>query len=85
MSDAYGRLGNRLRRILIVLPYVIQNPGVTVGDLVHRFGANRLDVLEDLNMIAMCGLPGYTPLELIEVSIGDDDTVLVGMADPVRR
>lgn len=81
MSDAYGRLGTRLQRILVVLPYVIQNPGVTVGELARRFDVDRNDVLDDLRMIAMCGLPGYTPLELIDVSISDDDSVFVGMAD----
>ncbi|HVL65067.1 MAG TPA: WYL domain-containing protein [Actinomycetota bacterium] len=81
MADEYGRLGNRLRRILVVLPYVIQHPGVTLGELAERFGASRRELLDDLNMVAMCGLPGYTPLELIDVSIGDDDSVVVSMAD----
>lgn len=81
MSDPSGRLGDRLRRILIELPYIIQNPGVTVGDVARRFGTSPHEVVADLDMLTMCGLPGYTPLELIEVAIGDDDSIAVSMAD----
>ncbi len=75
-----GRLGKRLGRILVMLPYVIANPGVSVNELASRFGVKKRDLIEDLNLVFMCGLPGYGPGDLIEVAI-DGDRVYVDMAD----
>lgn len=82
MSDETptGRLGRRLGRILLMLPYAIQNPGVSVADLSQRFGVAKKDIIDDLNLVFMCGLPGYGPGDLIDVSI-DDDRIYVDMAD----
>ncbi|HEX2050744.1 MAG TPA: WYL domain-containing protein [Actinomycetota bacterium] len=79
-EDAQGRLGRRLRRILLLLPYAIRNPGVTVGELAERFGVAKRDLIDDLNLVFLCGLPGYGPGDLIDVSV-DDDRVYVEMAD----
>lgn len=81
MNDATeGRLGRRLRRILLMLPYAIKHPGVTVEDLSKRFSVTPDDLLADLNLVFLCGLPGYGPGDLIDVSI-DDDRIYVNMAD----
>jgi len=82
MSDqaGAGRLGRRLGRILLMLPYAIQNPGVSVGELSKRFGVPKKDVIDDLNLVFLCGLPGYGPGDLIDVSI-DEDRIYVDMAD----
>ena len=79
-EDAQGRLGRRLRRILLLLPYAIRNPGVTVDELARRFGVAKRDLIDDLNLVFLCGLPGYGPGDLIDVSV-DDDRVYVEMAD----
>lgn len=75
-----GRLGRRLSRILMMLPYAIKHPGVTVQELSDRFSVSPDDLLADLNLVFLCGLPGYDPGDLIDVSI-DDDRVYVSMAD----
>jgi len=75
-----GRLGRRLKRILLMVPYVIANPGVEVTELAERFGAKETDLIKDLEMLWVCGLPGYGPGDLIEVSL-DGDRVFVDMAD----
>jgi proteasome accessory factor C len=74
------RLGRRLRRILVMLPYAIQHPGVGVDELSRKFGVERRTIVGDLELVFLCGLPGYGPGDLIDVSI-DDDRVYVGMAD----
>lgn len=79
-EEAYGRLGHRLRRILVMLPYAIRNPGVSLDELSERFGVHKRDLLDDFNLVFMCGLPGYTPGDLIDVTI-EDDRVWVSMAD----
>ncbi|HET7483698.1 MAG TPA: WYL domain-containing protein [Actinomycetota bacterium] len=75
-----GRVGRRLSRILLMLPYAIQHPGVTVGELARKFGVPKREVMEDLQLVFLCGLPGYGPGDLIDVWF-DDDRVEVRMAD----
>jgi proteasome accessory factor C len=77
---ADNRLGRRLRRILLLLPYAIKHPGVTIGELSRKFGVAEEDLVDDLNLVFLCGLPGYGPGDLIDVTI-DDDRVYVRMAD----
>lgn len=79
-QSSAGRLGRRLGRILLMLPYAIQNPGVSVGELSQRFGVEKKEIIDDLNLVFLCGLPGYGPGDLIDVSI-DDDRIYVDMAD----
>ena len=81
MSEAAeGRLGRRLRRILLLLPYAIRHPGVSVDELAKKFDIKKRDLIEDLNLVFLCGLPGYGPGDLIEATV-DEDRVYVRMAD----
>jgi proteasome accessory factor C len=75
-----GRLALRLRRILVMLPYAIHHPGVAIDELAKKFGVSKRDLIEDLNLLFMCGLPGYGPGDLIDVSY-EEDRVYVRMAD----
>jgi proteasome accessory factor C len=79
-EEAYGRLGRRLRRILLMLPYAIRHPGVSVEELARKFGVPKRDLLDDLNLVFLCGLPGYGPGDLIDVML-EEDRVYVRMAD----
>lgn len=75
---------SRLERILLLVPYCVRHPGVSIEELSSRFGASKKDILEDLNLLFMCGLPDYTPADLIEVFI-DEDQVFIRMADYFAR
>ncbi|MDQ4027963.1 MAG: hypothetical protein M3214_07955, partial [Actinomycetota bacterium] len=79
-EQAYGRLGRRLRRILVMLPYAIRHPGISVDDLSRKFSVRRQELIDDLNLVFLCGLPGYGPGDLIDVTL-DEDHVYVRMAD----
>ena len=79
-ESSEGRLGRRLRRILLLLPYAIRHPGVSVDELARKFGVQRRELVEDLNLVFLCGLPGYGPGDLIEATL-DEDRVYVRMAD----
>lgn len=71
----------RLNRILAMLPWVIANPGATVAEVTSRFGyETETELAQDLNLVFVCGLPGYGPGELMEAFI-DEDEVIVDMAD----
>jgi len=81
------RTAQRLNRILAMLPWVIANPGATVDEVCARFGYERRELAADLDLVFVCGLPGYGPGDLMVAYI-DDEEVVVEMADyfaqPVR-
>lgn len=75
-----AKTATRLTRILAMLPWVIAHPGVTVGEVCDRFGYSRRQLLEDLDLVFVCGLPGYGPGDLM-VAYVEDDRVVVDTAD----
>lgn len=82
MSSA--KTAKRLTRILSMLPYVIANPGVGVDELSNRFGYRRKELIDDLNLVFLTGLPGYGPGDLIDATV-EDDEVFVDTADYFAR
>lgn len=75
---------SRLERVLLLVPYCVGRPGVTIDELAKRFGATPEDIREDLSLVFMCGLPDYTPADLIEVVV-EEDRVWIRMADYFSR
>lgn len=63
-----------------MLPWVIAHPGATAQEVCERFGYDRNELLADLNLVFVCGLPGYGPGDLM-VAFLDEDEVVVEMAD----
>ncbi len=79
MSGA-GRVGRRLQRILLLVPYAIHHPGVSIDELARKFDMSRDDLKKDLELLFLCGLPGYGPGDLIDIDTSGD-RVFVRMAD----
>lgn len=67
-----------------MLPWVIANPGNTVDEVCRRFGYEQGDLLKDLSLVFVCGLPGYGPGDLMDAFV-DEDEVVVDMADYFAR
>ena len=63
-----------------MLPWVLANPGVNVDEVKRRFGYSAKELADDLNVVFVCGLPGYGPGDLMDAYI-DEDEVVVDMAD----
>ena len=61
-------LDNQVNRLLDLVPYLIANQGISLDQVAKDFQISKAHVLEDLNTLWMCGLPGYTALELIDLS-----------------
>jgi len=74
------KTARRLTRLLSMLPWVIANPGATVDEVCGRFDYTPRQLAADLNLVFVCGLPGYGPGDLMVAYI-DDDEVVVEMAD----
>ena len=62
----------RFNRALDLIPFVEANPGWTIQELAVHFGTTASEISKDLATLHMCGLPGYSHLELIDLSYDDD-------------
>lgn len=64
-----------------MLPWIIEHDGASTSDLVSRFGyTDTTDLVKDLHLVFMTGLPGYGPGDLIDVDIFEDE-VYIDAAD----
>jgi proteasome accessory factor C len=57
----------KVARLLDLVPYISTHQGIALTDLASQFAISEEELLSDLNTLWMCGLPGYTPLELIDL------------------
>ena len=69
----------RALRSMDLIPYVLENPGVSIAELSAKFSVTQAQIESDLQLVFMCGLPGYTPYELIDVAFEDG---VVSVIDP---
>lgn len=75
MSDATGRA----IRLLDLVPFLRANPGMNIKEIATEFKVSVPEIVSDLDLLMVCGLPGYTPLELIDLST---DEGYVTLRDP---
>lgn len=69
-------LAARLRRLLVLIPFVTGREAVSVEELCERFQISRPQLIADLNLLFVCGLPSYGPGDLIEADIvGNEVTI----------
>ena len=77
----------RLPRLLALVPYLLSRPGIPIVDAAADFGVTPQQLRKDLELLWMCGLPGYGPGDLIDLSF-DSDSITVtydaGMRRPLR-
>jgi len=71
-------------RLLDLVPFLLTHQGIAVEDLAKQFAVTQEVILDDLNTLWMCGLPGYTPLELIDLEF-DSGYVTIRNADPLAK
>lgn len=73
--------------LLLLIPFIAGNPGVTVAEIARHFACNREEVEENLNRILMCGVPPYLPDNYIGYERDGDRiylTLASHMSQPVR-
>lgn len=58
-----------VERLLDVVPFLSVNPYISLKELAAEFGVTEREMSNELIALSMCGLPRYTPYELIDVSI----------------
>jgi proteasome accessory factor C len=82
-----SQLSTRLVRLLNMVPYFQANPGISAADAAAALGVSTKQLMADLNQLWMCGLPGYGPGDLIDLSFSEDSievTFSAGMDRPLR-
>jgi proteasome accessory factor C len=57
----------RTSRLLDLVPYIYTHQGISLVDLAEVFEVSTNQMISDLTTLWMCGLPGYTPLELMDL------------------
>ena len=83
----------QVSRLLALVPYLQTRTDVSLAQVAADFGVRPDQIMKDLQVLWMCGLPGLTPDKLIEVdfeAIEDDPDGVVRidnadfLARPVR-
>ncbi|MCU1539037.1 MAG: hypothetical protein JWP82_3388 [Humibacillus sp.] len=58
----------RLGRLLDMVPWLLQHRGVQLEEAAAEFGVSTDQLVEDLELLFVCGTPGYGHAELIDAS-----------------
>ncbi|MBG0816760.1 YafY family protein [Planomonospora sp. ID82291] len=75
---------DRLPRLLALVPYLMSHPGAEVPEVAKVFGLTEKQLIDDLQLVWMCGLPGHTPGDLIDVS-WDGGEIVIDNAETIAR
>lgn len=78
---------DRLVRLLTLVPYLLNRPGVALAQVAEAFGTDERQIRADLKLLWMCGLPGYGPGDLIDMAFDGDRVTLTydaGINRPLR-
>ncbi len=60
---------DQVARLLALIPYLQARPGITLADAAAAFSISQKQLMADLWVAFMCGLPGGMPGDLIEVDM----------------
>jgi len=73
--------------LLSLVPYLLAHPGVRVDHAAADFGVSEKQLRRDLELLWMCGLPGYGPGDLVDLSFAGETVTVTedaGMRRPLR-
>lgn len=76
---------DRVARALDLIPFLSKNPGCSVVELAVLFRSTPAQISKDLSLLHMCGLPGYSHLELLDIDFEDPKYVAVRDAQVLNR
>jgi proteasome accessory factor C len=78
---------DRLSRLLNLVPYLLSRPGIAVAEAAADLGVTERQLREDLELLWVCGLPGYGPGDLIDMALDGDRVTITydaGIDRPLR-
>ncbi len=65
-----------VRRLLVLVPWLLERPGAHVDEAAAAVAVDRATVLDDLQLLNFCGLPGRLGGDLFEVELVGDRILL---------
>ena len=71
--------GTRLFRLLGVLAYLAEVGEADISELAARFSMEPASLVAELELAACCGLPPYTPDQLLELVVDDERVYAYGL------
>jgi proteasome accessory factor C len=77
----------RLGRLLNLVPYLLARPGIRIAEAAADLGVTERQLREDLELLWVCGLPGYGPGDLIDMAFDGDRVTITydaGIDRPLR-
>ncbi len=74
----------RLRRLLAILTWLAQEGEAPVDEVAARFDLTPQALVSELEMAACCGVPPYTPDQLLEIVV-TEDTVATRVGTDLAR
>jgi proteasome accessory factor C len=75
---------DHLPRLLALVPWLLAHPDTSVADVAREFDVTESQIRSDVNLLWMCGLPGYGPGDLIDVT-WRGDRVTLSNAETIER
>ena len=78
----------QVRRLLSLVPYLREHDGVAMTEVAAAFGITVSTLREDLNVLWMCGMPGLTPGDLIDIdmdAVDGEGVIHLSNADYLTR
>lgn len=71
----------RARRLVALLPHLHRGDRIPLAELAAAVGCTPEEVAADLTTLTMCGIPPFTPFDMVDLDI-DGDSVAVYMDPP---
>ncbi len=62
----------QLRRVLFLVPYAVQHPGIPVRELARRCGVTESELLADLDFLMEVGSPPFAPDDFLDLYVEGD-------------
>jgi proteasome accessory factor C len=75
---------DRLSRLLALVPYLLNRQGIALPEAAAAAGVTEAQLIKDLELLFVCGLPGHLPDDLIEAE-WEDGRVFLGNAEAIDR
>jgi proteasome accessory factor C len=78
---------DRLARLLNLVPYLLARPGIELAEAAADLAVTERQLREDLELLWVCGLPGYGPGDLIDMAFDGDRVTITydaGIDRPLR-
>ena len=82
--STYESATSRLGRLLTMVPWLLNRQGIDLARAAAELGVSEQQVVDDLQVLFVCGTPGHYPDDLIDAQ-WEDGRVFVSNADSIAK